>query len=88
MAKLVFEQIDDVRAAHPYLFVYLLEDQQTFQVGRGHPFMQIEVTGGKELSFNFYPIDQQIALTQEHWEKVLAVAREFLEETLQRGNDW
>jgi hypothetical protein len=88
MGKLVFEQIDDVRAAHPYLFVYLLEDQQTFQVGRGHPFMRIEVTREKTLSFNFYPIDQEIALTQEHWEKVLAVAREFLGETLQSGDDW
>ena len=38
MAKLVFEQIDDVRAAHPYLFVYLLEDQQTFQVVINFPW--------------------------------------------------
>jgi hypothetical protein len=44
MGKLIFEQIDDVRVAYPYLFVYFLADHQTFKLGRGHPFMQIEVT--------------------------------------------
>ncbi|MDQ7978167.1 hypothetical protein QYH69_13030 [Paraburkholderia sp. SARCC-3016] len=88
MGKLVFEQIDDVRAVHPYLFVYLLEDHETFQVGRGHPFMRIEVTREQKLQFAFYPIDREIVLNEEHWERVLVVAREFLEETIQSGDDW
>ncbi|CAB3762019.1 hypothetical protein [Paraburkholderia solisilvae] len=89
MGKLIFEQIDDVRATHPYLFVYFLADHQTFKLGRGHPFMQIEVTRDGRLSFNFYRIDDEnISLTEEHWEKILAVGREFLKETLESGDEW
>jgi hypothetical protein len=88
MAKLAFEQIDDVRAAHPYLFVYQLRDEQTFQVGRGHPFLQIEVGRDRKLSFNFYCTPDDVSLGVEDWERLLEAGKKFLAETLESGDDW
>jgi hypothetical protein len=88
MTKLAFEQIDDVRAAHPYLFVYQLRDDQTFQVGRGHPFLQIDVGRDEQLSFNFYCTPDHVSLSVEDWEKILETGKKFLAETLESGEDW
>ena len=88
MTTLAFEQIDDVRAPHPYLFVYVIEEGGTFQVGRGHPFLQIAVEKDLKLNFNFYPTENEVSLNVEQWEKILQVARDFLQETIESGDDW
>jgi hypothetical protein len=88
MAKLAFEQIDDVRAVHPYLFVYQLRDDQTFQIGEGHPFLQIAVGRDQKVSFNFYCTPDDVSLSLEDWQRILEAGRKFLAETLESGDDW
>jgi hypothetical protein len=87
MTKLAFEDIDDARVRRPYLFVFLLEDHQTYWVGQFSPFMQVNIGEDDELTFNFYEAGNAVSLSEKHWEEILQTARQFRAETLARGDD-
>ncbi|MFM0166156.1 MULTISPECIES: hypothetical protein [Paraburkholderia] len=87
MTKLAFEDIDDARVRRPYLFVFLLEDEETYWVGQFSPFMQITITDNDALMFNFYPSEKDLCLSKEQWQEILQTAETFLDETLRRDAD-
>lgn len=87
MTKLAFEDIDDASVRRPYLFVFLLEDNDPYWVGQFSPFMQIVITENDELVFNFYPSESGFSLSREQWEEILRKAQIFREETLANDGD-
>jgi hypothetical protein len=87
MTKLAFEQIEDVNVDRPYLFVFLLEDEETYRVGQFNQFLQISIDDDDELSFGFYPSTNPVTLNHEQWKEILQTAEDFLGEALSRGSD-
>ncbi|HEY3597938.1 MAG TPA: hypothetical protein VGL08_10570 [Paraburkholderia sp.] len=87
MTKLAFEQIEDVNVDRPYLFVFLLEDGETYWVGQFSQFLQITIEGNDKLAFTFYPTPTPFSLNEENWKQILQTAQKFLEETLARGDE-
>jgi hypothetical protein len=82
MTKLAFEDIDDARFRRPYLFVFLLEDNETYWVGQFSPFMQIAITDNDDLAFNFYQSEKDLSLTKAQWSEISNEAQLFLDGTL------
>jgi hypothetical protein len=86
MTKLAFEQIEDVNVDRPYLFVFLLEDDETYWVGQFHQFLYISIGDDDRLSFTFYPSENPILLTHTQWAEILETAEIFLDKTLKRDD--
>jgi hypothetical protein len=84
MAKLFFERIEDVNVDRPYLFVFLLEDDQTYWVGKFSQFLYLSINSDNKLCFTFYPSANPLTLTHEEWKEILQVGETFLSETLKR----
>ena len=87
MTKLAFEQIEDVNVDRPYLFVFLLEDEETYWVGKFSQFLYISISDDNKLCFAFYPSASPVCLSHEQWKEILKTAETFLDETLNRSAD-
>ncbi len=74
MKTLRYEKVGDVSSKYSFLEVYF---------GNGTvPFMEIAITGNKQLSFRTYVAKTTINLTLRLWEEILTKAKEFLPEVL------
>jgi hypothetical protein len=88
MTHLAFELISDVKAAHPYVTVYLLEDSESYDSRRFDPFMELAVEKDNDLVLTIYKIDKPRQLSLEQWDEIAVQARGYHQEILDSGEDW
>jgi hypothetical protein len=88
MTRLVFELFSDVHAAHPYIMVYLLQDDETYHAGSFNPFMELAVEKDNSLVLTIYETERTWSLTVEQWEEISRRARAYHAEVLASGEDW
>ncbi|MGF6898920.1 hypothetical protein P3T22_000162 [Paraburkholderia sp. GAS348] len=87
MTKLFFERIEDMNVDRPYLFVFLLEDDQTYWVGKFTQFLEIFIQPNNELEFVLCPTHDTVRLTKLQWQEIMDKSHKFLEFVLERGDD-
>jgi len=88
MTRLVFELFSDVHAAHPYIMVYLLRNDEIYHAGSFNPFMELAVEKDSSLALTIYETDKTWSLTVEQWEEIARRARAYHAEVLASGEDW
>lgn len=86
MTKLYFERIEDMNVDRPYLFAFLLEDDQTYWVGKFTQFLEIFIQPNNEIEFVLCPTQDVIRLNAAHWQEIMSKSGEFLEFVLTRGD--
>ena len=87
MTKLFFERIEDMTVDRPYLFVFLLEDDQPYWVGSFTQFLEIYIQADNELEFVLCPGLDIVRLTASHWQEIMDKSHDFREFVLERGDD-
>ena len=74
MGSIRIEELGDIQSTYNLL--------EVFQEGATGAFLVITVTEAKELCFTFYPLAEQLSLSQADWERILTVAKAFLPKTI------
>jgi hypothetical protein len=74
MGSIRIEEVSDVRSAYNFL--------EVFQEGATSAFLIITVTEAKELRFTFYPLAEEVSLSQADWERIRSVAKAFRPKTI------
>jgi hypothetical protein len=87
IGKLVFEDIVDINTPHPYVFVYLLADDEIFSVSGFSPFMELAVQENKSLSMTIFESIKTVSLSAEQWDEISKVPRDYHKETLENDDD-
>ncbi|QYD73465.1 hypothetical protein KZJ38_27970 [Paraburkholderia edwinii] len=88
MTKLAFDLLSDVHAAHPYILVGLLEDDEPRLPSVFDPFMEVSVEKDKTLLLTINQGKKFVALTIEQWEEIAQEARKYHAEILANGDEW
>ncbi|MFC0572126.1 hypothetical protein [Paraburkholderia solisilvae] len=88
MTKLAFDLLSDVHAAHPYILVGLLEDDEPRTPSTSDPFMELSVEKDNRLILTINPGKKPISLTIEQWEEIAQEARKYHAEILDSGEEW
>jgi hypothetical protein len=83
MSRLYFENVVDVNTPHPYVFVYMLEEGETFSPSAFAPFMDLTVEEDRSLLMTVFESAKPVSLTLDQWTEIARVAKEYHEETLQ-----
>jgi hypothetical protein len=78
--------IVDVSTRHPYVFVYMLGDRDTYSPSAFAPFMNIAVAKDYSLLMTVFESAKPVSLTVEQWNEIARVAKEYHEETLQNDD--
>lgn len=86
MSRLYFEDIVDVNAPHPYVFVYMLDDRDTYSPSAFAPFTDIGVANDHSLLMTVFESAKSVSLTIEQWNEIARVAHEYHKETLQNDD--
>lgn len=74
MGSIRIEELGDIQSTYNLL--------EVFQEGATGAFLVITVTEAKELCFTFYPLAEQLSLSQADWERILTIAKAFLPKTI------
>lgn len=74
MDSIRIEELGDIQSTYNLL--------EVFQEGVTSAFLLITVTESKELRFTFYPIAEEVRLSQADWERILTVAKDFMPRTI------
>ena len=82
MGKLYFEDIVDVNTPHPYVFVYMLPDNETFSPSAFAPFMDLAIQANRSLIMTIFESPNPVALSVGQWLEIARIAKEYHEETL------
>ncbi|CAB3752797.1 hypothetical protein [Paraburkholderia solisilvae] len=86
MSKLYLEDIVDVNTPYPYVFVYMLEENEIFSPGQFAPFMDLAVQRDRSLRMTVFESANPVSLTLEQWNEIARVAREYRQETLENDD--
>ena len=74
MGSIRIEEVGDIQSTYNFL--------EVFQEGATSAFLIITVTEAKELRFTFYPLAEEVSLSQADWEKILSVSKDFMPKTI------
>lgn len=74
MGSIRIEELGDVQSTYNLL--------EVFQEDATSAFLVISVTEAKELCFTFYPLAEELSLSQADLERILSVAKVFLPKTI------
>lgn len=80
MINIRIEEVGDINFEHPYLEVFLNENNK--------PFLEIGVSEEKQLNFKFYPSKTDVLMNVEEWGHILSVAKIFLSRALKNEEDF
>ncbi|WP_160716191.1 hypothetical protein [Chitinophaga solisilvae] len=80
MKNIRIEKIGDVNADYPYLEVFLKDSTK--------PFLEVAISGDKEVSFKFYASGKDIEIAVEDWEYILSTAKDYLPKALKNEDDF
>ena len=80
MKNIRIEEVGDINSDYPYLEVFLKNST--------HPFLEIAISEGKELSFKFYASKTDVQIDIEEWEFILSTAKSFLPRALKNEDDF
>jgi hypothetical protein len=82
MGKLYFEDIVDVNTPHPYVFVYMLQEDDKFSPSEFAPFMELAVQKDRSLLMTIFESAIPISLSIDQWTEVARIAKKYHDETL------
>ena len=74
MGIIRIEEVGDIHSTYNYL--------EVFQEAATSAFLIVNITEAKELCFKFYPLDQELSLSQADWERILSVSKEFMPKSI------
>jgi hypothetical protein len=86
MKRLIFEDIIDINTPHPYVFVYLLAEDEEFSVSGSSPFMELAVQEDNSLLMTRFESSESVSLSAAQWDEISKVAREYHWETLESSD--
>lgn len=70
MGKLKFEKIGDIHYRHPYIGIYLQDDDS-------NPFMEICINDNDVPGFTIYKNNRDVNLSLDDWVQILDYAKSF-----------
>ncbi|WP_153098948.1 hypothetical protein [Paraburkholderia hayleyella] len=85
MFKLVFEYVGDVRAAHPYYYVYTSGQTGKYQ---RDPFLEIATEKDKNLYITIEARKNSLRLSADQWNEILEKARSYHFEIISKNEEW
>ena len=74
MANIRIEEVGDIRSTYNYL--------EVFQETATSAFLVVSITEAKELCFTFYPLAEEVSLSQADWERILSVSKDFMPKSI------
>lgn len=74
MGSIRIEEVDDIHSTYNYL--------EFFQQAATNAFLEVSITEAKELCFTFYPLAEEVSLSQADWERILSVSKEFIPKSI------
>ena len=74
MGSIRIEEVGDIHSTYNYL--------EVFQETATSAFLVVSVTESKELRFTFYPLAEELSLSQADWERILSVSKNFMPKTI------
>jgi hypothetical protein len=74
MGSIRIEEVGDIHSTYNYL--------EVFQEAATSAFLVISITEAKELCFKFYPLAEEISLSQAEWERILSVSKDFMPKSI------
>ena len=80
MKNIRIEEVGDINFDFSYLEVFF-NDSKT-------PFLEIGISGKKQLLFKFYASKADVSINVEEWEYILSTAKDFLPTALKNEDDF
>jgi len=74
MGSIRIKEVGDIHSKYSYL--------EVFQEAATSPFLEISITEAKELCFKFYPLADELTLSQTEWERILSVSKDFMPKSI------
>lgn len=74
MGSIRIDEVGDIHNTYNHL--------EVFQEAATNAFLVVSITEAKELCFTFYPLAEEISLSQADWERILSVSKDFMPKSI------